>query len=139
MKPFTRMRVARWRTYETPSGPLILMRTDGKKVAHASGDVLIDLEFAALHEATLQGFFKVTMGVCRIASRRDGLWAESIQWRPEALGYLEEYVYLVPAFERSSLYRARRVIGLALTNTAVPGIPPMRELVPDTVESPPGR
>lgn len=134
MKPFTTIRIARWGRYETRAGTISVLRTDAPKIVRASGkSVLIDLDFGAAHEDTLQGFFHLAMGLCRIAARSDGLYADSIEWKAEAVAYLEagKFAYLVPAFELTTARRPRRVIGLALTNTAVDGFQRMRDLLPE--------
>ena len=134
MKPFTSIRIARWGRYEVASGTISVLRTDAPKIVRASGkSVLIDLDFGAGHEESLQGFFHLAMGLCRIAAKEDGLYAVSIEWKQEAIDYLAagKYAYLVPAFEITNARRPRRVVGLALTNTAVAGFQRMQDLLPE--------
>jgi len=134
VKPFARIRVARWGAYETATGPLRILKIDAAKIAaRTEPRVDIDVEFLAGHQTTLALYFEATMGQAAIVAERDGLYAADIEWKAEALTLLEKdaYRWLVPAFEFTRLRRARRVIGLALTNSALAGMPTMRELLPE--------
>jgi phage I-like protein len=133
MKPFTEIRIAKWATYTQPQWihPLIVRRVDGPAIVRASKQVLIDLEFSAGHATELRDFFDSALGLCRIAARTDGLYAVAIEWKEEAIALLEvdAYEFLVPAFQIDKSGIARRVIGLALTNSAIAGWESMVELL----------
>lgn len=141
MKPFDRIRIVKWGSYETTTGRLAVRKLDGPKIVRATdATIVIDRDFASAHEASLRGFFEEAMGVCRIATGKDGLYAREIEWKADALRLLEEdaFEFLVPAFHLTKARTARRVISLALSNKAVPGFPSMRDLVHDYIIPAPG-
>jgi hypothetical protein len=135
VKPFTRIRVSRWGVIRASNGvEVVLSRQDGPSIVQRSGEVLIDIEFRAGIATTLKGVFEAAMGVCRLEASqwaRHGLQAVDIAWNREAIALLkrDEFAYLVPAFEFGAVNRVERVIGLALTNSAIDGWPTIQQLL----------